>query len=149
MLQADGKIASFRGGRLMHIKRFTGLLVMLLTGLLAACDFGGQSSSNGPTAQITLPNYMRQGYETYHETGGVGHPANAIDVFIVYAPETQQYMPHIIQQFNTISASGKNPVTGQPWANGERPIFVAGQQPVSGSSGSVSQGIINAIIAPN
>jgi Ca-activated chloride channel family protein len=92
---------------------------------------------------------MRQGYETYHETGTAPRPANAIDVFIVYAPESQQYMPQIIDAFNTAYTAGKNPVTGQVLASGERPIYVAGQHPTTGSSGSVSQGIINAIIAPN
>lgn len=116
--------------------------------VLAACS-GGQSTGNQPVAQITLPSYMRQGYETYHETGGVAHPADAVDVFIVYAPETQQYMPRIIEAFNRASAGGKNPVTGQPWGSGEKQVFVAGQQPVTGSSGSVAQGIVNAMIAPN
>src|SRR5262245_45577788 len=116
--------------------------------VLAACSGGGQPGANGPAAQITLPSYMRQGYETYHETGGIAHPADAVDVFIVYAPETQQYMPRIIEAFNQVSAQGKNPVTGEAWANGQKHIFVAGQEPVTGSSGSVAQGIVNAVIAP-
>jgi Ca-activated chloride channel family protein len=121
-------------------------IMLLLAALLAACGGGGgQVSSSG----IQLPDYMRQGYETYHETGGVAHPSNAIDVFIAYSPESQQYMPRIIEHFNRLSAEGKNPVTGQAWAEGERPVFVAGQQPTTGSSGSVAQGIINAVVAPN
>lgn len=121
-------------------------ILVLLIAALTGC--GGDQPSD-PTAQIQLPDYMRQGYETYHETGGITRPANAVDVFIAYSPESQQYMPRIIQAFNTLSAEGKNPVTGQPYATGEHPIFVAGQQPTSGSSGSLAQGITNAIIAPN
>ncbi len=123
-------------------------IMLLLAALLAACD-GGGGGGQVPTGGIQLPDYMRQGYETYHETGGVARPANAIDVFIAYSPESQQYMPRIIEQFNRLSAEGKNPVTGQAWSDGQRPIFVAGQQPTTGSSGSVAQGIINAIVAPN
>ncbi len=122
--------------------------LFILALLIAALTGCGGDQPSGPTAQIQLPDYMRQG-ETYHETGGIARPANAIDVFIAYSPESQQYMPQIIQAFNTLSAEGKNPATGQPYATGEQPIFVAGQQPTSGSSGSLAQGIANAIIAPN
>jgi Ca-activated chloride channel family protein len=124
----------------------------IILSLLAACNGGAQGTQPGvnePTAQNTLPSYMRQGYETYHETGGVAHPADAVDVFIVHAPETQQYMPRIIEAFNRASVGSKNPVTGEAWASGQHPIFVGGQEPVTGSSGSVAQGIVNAIIAPN
>jgi Ca-activated chloride channel family protein len=122
-------------------------LVMAL--LLVACDQVGGGGTGGAAAVLQLPGYMRAGWETYHETGGVARPANAIDVFIVYSPESQQYMPRVIAAFNTLSAQGKNPVTGANYAQGERPIFVAGQQPTRGSSGSIAQGITNAIIAPN
>jgi Ca-activated chloride channel homolog len=79
-------------------------------------------------------------------TSGVGRPDNAIDVSIIYAPESDLYMPQTIQEFNEAFASGRNPVTGQNLASGERPIWVTGEP---GSSGTVMQGIINAIIAPN
>jgi Ca-activated chloride channel family protein len=70
-------------------------------------------------------------------------------VFIVYSPESQTYMPRIIQAFNTASAAGRNPVTGQNWASGQRPIYMRGQDPTTGSSGTVAQGVINSFIAPN
>lgn len=89
---------------------------------LAACDGGGQSAQTS------------------------GRPDNAIDISIVYAPESEQYMPQVMADFNRISAEGRNPVTGQPWAQGERPIWITGKP---GSSGTVMQGIVNAIIAPN
>ncbi|NWG16529.1 MAG: VWA domain-containing protein [Chloroflexi bacterium] len=130
------------------MSKFIRGIMLLLAALLAACD-GGGGGGQVSTGGIQLPDYMRQGYETYHETGGVARPSNAIDVFIAYSLESQQYMPRIIEQFNRLSAEGKNPVTGQAWAEGERPIFVAGQQPTTGSSGSVAQGVINAIVAPN
>lgn len=124
------------------------MLFALLAGLLTACG-ASDSGTSGSTAAIQLPSYMRQGYETYHENGGVNRPNNAIDVFILYSPESQQYMPRIIQQFNQLSTSGKNPVTGQDWASGESPIYVHGQQPTTGSSGTAAQGVVNAIIAPS
>lgn len=73
-------------------------------------------------------------------------PANAIEISIIYAPESHDYMPKIIQDFNDAYARGVNPVTGQSLAQGEQPIFVTG---VSGSSGTVMQGIVNAIMTPN
>ena len=128
-----------------HLSRCFAFALIIV---LAAC--GGDSGSPGSNSgTLQLPSYMNTNNERYNETGGVNRPNNAIDVFIVYAPESQQYMPRIIESFNRLSTEGKNPVTGQPYANGERPIYVAGQQPTSGSSGSVTQGIINAVIAPN
>lgn len=73
-------------------------------------------------------------------------PANAIQIDIVYAPESEQYLPQTIEEFNRAYASGTNPVTGQRLADGERPIYVTGRQ---GSSGTVMQGIVNAFITPN
>jgi Ca-activated chloride channel family protein len=122
------------------------LMALLMLVLLAACQPGAGPGGQG--AVITLPDYMRAGYETYHETGGVNRPANAVDVFIVYSPESQTYMPRLIAEFNRLSAAGTNPVSGQPWGS-DRPIFVAGQDPTIGSSGTVAQGIVNAFIAPN
>jgi Ca-activated chloride channel family protein len=92
---------------------------------------------------------MRADFETYPEAGSTARPNNAIDVYILYSPESQQYMPRIIDSFNRASADGRNPATGAAWASGERPIYVRGQQPTTGSSGSAAAGIINAIIAPN
>jgi Ca-activated chloride channel family protein len=48
--------------------------------------------------------------------------------------------------FNQAYAEGRNPLTGQPLAQDEKPIYITGK---SGSSGTVMQGIVNAIVAPN
>ncbi|MEO8611466.1 MAG: VWA domain-containing protein [Chloroflexota bacterium] len=114
----------------MHHKRLIGVLLIMLAGLLAACDFGGGPSGGG----------IVQGDK----------PANAIDVSIIYAPESALYMPRVIQDFNQLSKEGKNPVTGQPLASGEKPVWVTDlTDGKGGSSGTVMQGIVNAIIAPN
>ncbi len=111
-------------------KRLFLLLAILMLGILTACDSGSA------TPAVT--------------NNGVNRPSNAIDVSIIYAPESALYLPKAIEDFNRAFASGKNPVTGQNLASGERPIFVtdltAGK---GGSSGTVMQGIVNAIIAPN
>ncbi len=132
-------------------RQLTNLARFVLVLLLAACgaNTGKENQGSPNNAAFDLPAYMRTGYETYHETGAVARPANAVDVYIVYAPESQQYMPRIIQKFNQLSAQGTNPLTNQPYTAAEKPVFVAGQPPTSGSSGSVAQGIINAFIAPN
>ncbi len=113
-----------------HQKRLIALMLILVTGLLAACDLGS-SSSGTPGAQS-------------------GKPANAIEVSIIYAPESALYMPRIIQSFNDLSAQGKNPVTGEAYASGAKPIWIVDPtEGKGGSSGTVMQGIVNAIIAPN
>ena len=86
----------------MHHKRLIGILLIMLAGILAACDFGGAGPSG--VAQS-------------------GKPADAIDVSIIYAPESALYMPRVIQDFNQLSKEGKNPVTGQPLASGEKPVW--------------------------
>ena len=73
-------------------------------------------------------------------------PANATEVSLIYAPEEELYITDAITNFNKLSAQGLNPLTGQALANGEAPVWVIGR---SGSSGTVAQGIINAVIAPN
>lgn len=78
--------------------------------------------------------------------GEVSMPDNAIEISIIYAPESDLYMPEAIDNFNRSYADGVNPVTGESLASGERPIFVVGEP---GSSGKIHQGIINAFIAPN
>ena len=100
------------------------LCVFMLMFALVACDNNG----GGVTNQ------------------GSTRPDNAIDVSIIYAPESDLYMPQVIQDFNAAYASGKNPVTGANLASGEQPIWITGEP---GSSGTVMQGIVNAIIAPN
>lgn len=125
---------------------FSVLILAVL--ILTACG-GDDSAGEQQTVAITLPSYMRQGYETYHENGSIARPSDAVDVFILYSPESQQYMPRIIEAFNRLSAEGKDPLTGQARASGQAPIYVHGQQPTNGSSGSAAQGLINALTAPN
>ncbi len=99
-------------------------VVLVLMLLITACsqDSGGDSGSSGVSA-----------------------PKNAIEISIIYAPESDLYMPDVINDFNRAYANGTNPLTGEKLAQGERPIFVTGK---SGSSGTVMQGIVNAVIAP-
>jgi Ca-activated chloride channel homolog len=104
------------------------VLFIVLVGLLVACNGGG---GGGIISQS-------------------GRPSNAVDVSIIYAPESALYMPRVIQDFNQLSAEGKNPVTGQALASGEKPVWVVDlTNGAGGSSGTVMQGIVNAIIAPN
>jgi Ca-activated chloride channel family protein len=79
-------------------------------------------------------------------TAGPQKPANAIEISIIYAPESEAYMKDAMDAFNTSYINNINPVTSQPLAKDEKPIWITGE---SGSSGTVEQGIINAIIAPN
>ncbi len=113
-------------------------LLMLLPLLLSlACSFG---SDDGGDSGITL---------TGNDTA-TACPANSVEIEIIYAPESELYLAgetyDAINQFNRAYADGRNPLTGQPLAEGERPICVKGEP---GSSGRIAQGIINAIIAPN
>lgn len=109
----------------MRMKRLF-MVVVLLIMLLTGCEQVSQPSTPG--------------------TGAVQRPANAIEVTLVYAPESDLYLPQAIEAFNRAYAEGRNPVTGQRLTSGERPVFVVGQ---TGSSGTVMQGIVNAFIAPN
>jgi hypothetical protein len=79
-------------------------------------------------------------------SSGTTKPANAVEISIIYAPESDLYLKDVITAFNQSYAKGINPVTNQPLAKNEKPIWVTGE---SGSSGTVEQGIVNAIIAPN
>ena len=103
-----------------------GLLLLSLLLLVAGCDTGAVDVTPG--------------------SGGISRPNNAVDVSIIYAPESNQYMPQVIADFNRAYAEGRNPITGERLASGERPIYITGEQ---GSSGTVMQGIVNAFIAPN
>jgi Ca-activated chloride channel family protein len=77
---------------------------------------------------------------------GESKPKDAVEISIIYAPESELYLVEAIEAFNKASAAGKNPVTNQALAAGEKPVWVTGR---SGSSGTVAQGIINAFLAPN
>src|SRR5688572_2600557 len=75
-----------------------------------------------------------------------GPAQNAIQISIIYAPESEIYLKDAMTAFNQAYAEGRNPLTGQPLAQDEKPIYITGK---SGSSGTVMQGIVNAIVAPN
>lgn len=108
------------------------LFILMLLPLLAALacggfGLGGDRDSSTPTNRLEAP-------------------ANAVQISIIYAPESDLYMPQAIEQFNRAYQEGRNPLTGQPLAQDESPIFVTGR---AASSGTVAQGIINTFIAPN
>jgi Ca-activated chloride channel family protein len=102
---------------------FVGLILFLT--MLACGIFGGDSDST--SSQVRKPD-------------------NAVEISIIYAPESALYLPEAIETFNRSYADGVNPLTGERLASGEQPIYVTGQE---GSSGTIHQAIINAIIAPN
>lgn len=111
------------------------LLVLLILAISAlAC--GTSTSSDSNTTNNNNSN----------ATATVAPAANAITISIIYAPESDLYLKEAIADFNRAYAEGRNPITGERLASGERPIFVEGQ---TGSSGTVAQGIVNAFIAPN
>jgi Ca-activated chloride channel family protein len=113
-------------GSRWNVRLLSVLLIVVL--LVTACS---QSSNNNNS--------------TTSGNGNVTAPKDAVEVSIIYAPESDLYMPEVIQDFNRAYANGTNPLTGQKLAQGEHPIYVTGK---SGSSGTVMQGIVNAIIAP-
>ncbi len=108
------------------------LLIFTLAcgGILGGDDEGGLTLSGGDKAVQCAPN--------------------AVEIELIYAPEEELYLDgdtyDAVNQFNQAYINGKNPLTGQPLAEGETPICVKG---TPGSSGRIAQGIINAIIAPN
>ncbi|GAB4531097.1 MAG: VWA domain-containing protein [Anaerolineae bacterium] len=105
------------------------IVLGLLVFILAAC--GGDDNSGSSTTSETIP-------------------ANAVQISVLYAPESEQFMPEVIQRFNTAYRNGTNPLTGQSLADGERPIFVTGNPPQGGlSSGGAMQGVVNAAIGAN
>lgn len=117
-------------------------LMILIAFSSAACSggIGGPASSDNPTPP--------PGFEIYTENGGVSRLNNALDISIVYAPESQEYMPELIRQYNQLWRDGTDPLTGAD-AGDATPIYVWGTDPVEGSSGTVMQGIVNAFDAPN
>jgi Ca-activated chloride channel family protein len=107
---------------------FAGIIAAAV--LLVACFLGFQFIRNALIAASDSPP----------------RPDNAVDVLFIYAPEEELYITEAITNFNKLSAQNKNPLTGQALPQGEKPIWIVGR---SGSSGTVTQGIINAVIAPN
>jgi len=108
------------------------LMMFVLIGLVG-CD--SETSNQSVVFEQSSPATM-----------AVERPANAIEISIIYAPESALYLPETIAEFNQSYANGINPLTGQRLASEERPIYVVGE---SGSSGTVMEGIVNAIISPN
>ncbi|RME46248.1 MAG: extracellular solute-binding protein, partial [Caldilineae bacterium] len=102
------------------------MVVSVLFVTLLACSLGGSGGTSS--------------------SGGVKKPANAIEISIIYAPESKLYLPEAIENFNRSYANGINPLTGEKLGSDEKPIYVTGEP---GSSGTIHQGIVNAIIAPN
>ncbi|MBW4437443.1 MAG: substrate-binding domain-containing protein [Pleurocapsa minor GSE-CHR-MK-17-07R] len=105
-------------------KRLVTVLALTLVFVLTAC--GGNQPSSVASVASSCAN-------------------NAVQVSIVYAPESDLYLPQVIADFNNAFVQGRNPVTGAALASGEQTVCVTGR---SGSSGTVMQGIVNAIIAP-
>lgn len=114
------------------------LLLLPLILSLACSGFPGDDSGDAnPSSGFTADP------ASLCATGGV-------EVNIVYAPESELYLNgetyDAINQFNRAYKEGRNPLTGNALADGEKPICVTGGP---ASSGQVAQGIINALIAPN
>lgn len=104
-------------------------LALMFALLLTACNGGGDNSGG-----------------SQNSGGSVAVPPNAIEISIIWAPESDRYLPQAVEEFNRAYAEGRDPITGERLPSGTRPIYVTGR---SGSSGTVMQGIVNAVIAPN
>ncbi|MBX3080097.1 MAG: VWA domain-containing protein [Anaerolineae bacterium] len=104
---------------------------MLVLLLVAAFGLSACTNNTQPTISVAAT---------------AGPAQNAIQISIIYAPESEIYLKDAMASFNQAYAEGRNPVTGQPLAQDEKPIYITGK---SGSSGTVMQGIVNAFIAPN
>ena len=115
--------------QLGRLQKTLSLLFTLVISLIA-CSLGG-SDAESPVVE---------------QAGPLQPSSNAIELSLIFAPEEELYIVEAIEQFNRAYIEGRNPVTNQALASGERPIFVTGE---AGSSGKVAQGIINAFIAPN
>lgn len=110
------------------------LVVVALVMAVTACSFGDDSSDS------TTNNNQNPTAES------VTVPSDAIQISIIYAPESELYLKDAILEFNRAYAEGRNPITGERLKEGEKPIYVEGHP---ASSGTVMQGIVNAILAPN
>jgi len=119
------------------MRKFRFLTLFLLPALLGLACSGILGDSGG-------------GIELTGGNSAANCASGAVEIEIIYAPESELYLDgeiyDAINQFNRAYADGKNPLTGQPLADGETPICVTGRP---GSSGKIAQAIINAIIAPN
>lgn len=72
--------------------------------------------------------------------------AKDVEISVIWAPELDGVFKSEVEKWNKAYAEGRNPMTGNPLVPGEGKIRVVGK---SGSSGTVMQGIINALQAPN
>ena len=68
-------------------------------------------------------------------------PSGAVVVDIIYAPESDQYMPKIIEDFNTAYRNNTNPLTGEALADDEPVIYVQGEPRMASISSSSSTSI--------
>lgn len=114
------------------------LILGVSVALLAACGTETTEDEADPIAAapqqapVTMPDAEQA-------------PDDAIVVSIIYAPESDLYLPQAIADFNAAYASGIDPLTGDPLPEDAPRIFVQGEP---GSSGVVMQGIVNAFLAP-
>ncbi len=69
-------------------------------------------------------------------TSGPQKPANAIEISIIYAPESEAYMKDAMDAFNTSYINGINPVSGKPLTADEKPIWITGEFWLVGYSGA-------------
>jgi len=65
-----------------------------------------------------------------------------VEISIVYAPESDLYLPEVIEEFNESYSRGVNPVTGEKLSSEDKQIVVTGEP---GSSGTVRSKIVNAV----
>jgi Ca-activated chloride channel family protein len=114
----------------MNRNRILFFVLILLAVIIVGFVFAANTVTN--FAKRASPNFSK--------------PANAIEVSLIYAPEEELYITEAITNFNRSMYLNENPVTSKTLERNERPIWIVGK---SGSSGTVAQGIINAIIAPN
>ncbi|MBZ0306642.1 MAG: hypothetical protein K8I82_11295, partial [Anaerolineae bacterium] len=112
------------------------LMIVALVMAATACSFGDDSSEDTTSTTNNQNNTSES----------VTAPSDAIRISIIYAPESELYLKDAIVEFNRAYAEGRNPITGERLKDGEKPIYVEGHP---ASSGTVMQGIVNAILAPS
>ncbi|TFG61852.1 MAG: hypothetical protein E4H36_09455, partial [Spirochaetales bacterium] len=61
-------------------------------------------------------------------------PRGSVEISIVYAPESDLYLPQVIEEFNSAYENGTDPVTGKRLTSSDKKIFVKGEP---GSSGTI------------
>lgn len=124
----------------MQKRRF--FLFIWMAIVLVACG-GGEGPFTASVPQAP------DGYEVYDENGAVPRVNGATDIFIVYAPESQAYMPELIRKFNQSYVDGRNPLTGAALTDADQRVYVWGTDPVTGSSGTVMQDIVSSAANPD